>query len=111
MTGRSNNGFRCMEENSRNLSLGVRRIMVQVLSLIPGPIIIGAIFDSSCRLWNESNCPSSDGECLIYDNRKLSVRVGIFVIGFSAFGGLMFLMGSIFAGRSNKTSEQVTKIE
>ncbi|XP_052212574.1 solute carrier organic anion transporter family member 4C1-like isoform X2 [Dreissena polymorpha] len=100
-----------VEEKSRNLSLGVRKIMIQVLGLIPGPIIMGTIFDSSCRLWNETNCQSSDGECLIYDNRKLSVRVGIYVISFSALSGLLFLIGSLFASRSNRPIDSVPNIE
>ncbi|KAH3882215.1 hypothetical protein DPMN_006148 [Dreissena polymorpha] len=100
-----------MEENSRDISLGINEIMVQVIDLIPGPLITGAMFDSSCRLWNETSCPSSDGECLIYDNKTLSVRLGIFVIAFSALSGLFFLIASLFASRSNKSIDLVQSIE
>ena len=40
---------------------------------IPGPIIVGALFDSSCLYWQEE-C-GSRGNCWVYDNNDLSLRM------------------------------------
>lgn len=47
----------------------------RLLGSIPGPIIFGALFDSSCLLRNElqEQC-GLVGNCLVYDNHDLSIR-------------------------------------
>ena len=51
-------------------------MFVRMLGMVPGAIIFGAIFDSTCVLWQEQ-CGDSNGSCWIYDNFKLSL--GIFI--------------------------------
>jgi len=48
-------------------------VLVRLLGAIPGPIIVGALFDSSCVYWREE-C-GSRGNCWVYDNNDLSLRM------------------------------------
>ena len=41
------------------------------LGTIPGPIIFGAIIDSTCVLWDINEC-GIKGACWIYDNIKMA---------------------------------------
>jgi len=44
-----------------------------MLGSIPGPILVGALFDSSCLYWQEE-CRNR-GNCWVYDNDDLSLRM------------------------------------
>ena len=39
---------------------------------IPGPVLLGAVFDGSCSLW-QSRCGESRGSCLSYHNDRLAL--------------------------------------
>ena len=47
-------------------------MLFRVLGGIPGPIIVGALFDASCLYWQEE-C-GDRGNCWVYDNNNLSLR-------------------------------------
>ena len=64
----------------------------RLLGTIPGPIIVGALFDSSCLYWQEE-C-GNRGNCWVYDNNRLSlgmfgmstgVRVASVIFAFCAW--------------------------
>ena len=72
---------RCVEDEQRHLSLGVASFISRVLGTIPGPLITGALFDSACLLRNEQQQQCGLlGNCLVYDNFALSVRIVALVI-------------------------------
>jgi hypothetical protein len=50
----------------RSLALGVQSVIWRALGSIPGPIIFGVIFDSSCVYWR--------GNCWVYNNNHISIR-------------------------------------
>ena len=52
--------------------MGIQSVFVKVLGSIPGPIVMGAIFDSSCAYWQEE-C-GDRGNCYVLDNEDLSLR-------------------------------------
>ena len=52
----------------------------QFLGTVPGPIIFGAIFDSTCILWQE-NKGSEQGSCWIYDNGSLAFKLFFTFLG------------------------------
>jgi len=67
-------------------------VLFRLLGNIPGPIIVGALFDSSCLYWQEE-C-GNRGNCWVYDNNHLSlgmfgvttgVRVASVIFGFCAW--------------------------
>ena len=45
----------------------------RALGAVPGPIIFGALFDASCEYWQEE-CDDR-GNCWVYDNKSLSLRI------------------------------------
>ena len=63
---------RCVAENQRTLALGTQSFFWRLFGSIPGPILFGAIFDSTCLFW-QHQC-GRRGNCWVYDNTALSVR-------------------------------------
>jgi len=64
---------RCVSDEQRTLALGLQSMLVHALGNVPGPIIIGALFDSSC-LYRQEEC-GNRGNCWVYDNKLLSLRI------------------------------------
>jgi len=50
---------------------------MRIFGKIFGPLIMGAIFDSTCQHWTQS-C-GSNGSCISYNNSRLSRRVLAFL--------------------------------
>ena len=61
-----------MAEEQRTLALGVQSLVFRALGSIPGPIVFGVIFDSTCLFW-QFDCDRR-GNCWVYDNLQLSNR-------------------------------------
>lgn len=68
--------LRCVPDNQRSYSLGFQFIFQRTLGLMPGPILLGWMFDVNCLFWGES-C-GRRGRCQIYDIWKLSVIITVF---------------------------------
>ncbi len=60
---------------------------------LPGPILFGAIFDSTCRVWQQS-CDVT-GSCWIYDNSSLAVRTLAGVLAFKALSLVFLTVASV----------------
>ena len=60
---------------------------------VPGPVIIGAIFDYSCLVWQD-NC-GSQGACWVYDNAALSWRLFLVCLVVNVTSGLFFFISVI----------------
>lgn len=63
---------RAVAEEQRSLALGVQSVLWRALGSIPGPILFGVIFDSSCVYW-QFDC-GRRGNCWVYNNNQISVR-------------------------------------
>lgn len=80
---------RCVAEQQRTLALGVQSVMWRLFGSIPGPIIFGAVFDSTCIFW-QREC-GRRGNCWVYENSELSERalaigiIGVFLNFFFSF--------------------------
>merc|ERR1719383_981827 len=51
--------LRCVQEQDKALALGVLTVLMSLLAFIPGPIIMGAVMDHACKIWESSeggNC-------------------------------------------------------
>lgn len=64
--------IRSVAEEQRSLALGVQSVIWRALGSIPGPIIFGVIFDSSCVYW-QFDC-GRRGNCWVYNNDHISIR-------------------------------------
>ena len=69
---------------------------------VPGPIIVGAIFDQSCLVWQD-NC-GSRGACWIYDSAVLSWRLFLMNFIVNIFSGIMFFL-SVIIYKPPKTTD------
>lgn len=41
---------------------------------IPGPIIFGLLYDSTCLLWQDVDCEEEDGTCILYNMNRCNSR-------------------------------------
>ena len=64
--------FRAVAEEQRSLALGVQSILWRAVGSIPGPLLYGVIFDTSCIYWQEE-C-GRRGNCWVYNNDSISIR-------------------------------------
>lgn len=64
---------RVVSDEQRHLSLGVQSAIYRVLGSIPGLLVYGAMFDTSCARW-EGAC-GNRGNCILYDSDKLGIRL------------------------------------
>ncbi|KAK8785128.1 hypothetical protein V5799_008508 [Amblyomma americanum] len=62
-------GLRCVSREEKAMALGVQEGLSSIFTYIPYPILYGAIFDSSCLVW-EDKC-GRPGVCWIYDADRL----------------------------------------
>ncbi|XP_045584595.1 solute carrier organic anion transporter family member 74D [Procambarus clarkii] len=60
--------LRSVADEDKGLSLGTITVFISLFAFIPAPIIMGAIIDSACVVWN-SSCGES-GNCWLYDSDK-----------------------------------------
>ena len=105
---------RCVANKERPLSLGVVSFCARTLGSIPGPLIVGALFDSSCLLRNElqEQC-GLVGNCLVYNNQELSIRsMSLFAVctGISTILGF-FCWLSYRVPNKKETEEKMLKPE
>ncbi|XP_065898047.1 solute carrier organic anion transporter family member 4C1-like isoform X2 [Dysidea avara] len=70
--------LRCIADEQRSLALGIQSVFVRIFGSIPGPIVMGAIFDSSCAFWQEE-C-GDRGNCYVLDNEDLSLRLFLITV-------------------------------
>ncbi|XP_021348100.1 solute carrier organic anion transporter family member 4A1-like isoform X2 [Mizuhopecten yessoensis] len=80
--------FRCVQPNQRSLAIGVELLVVRLLGTTPGPILLGAIIDSACSVWQET-CGQT-GSCWTYRKFDLGIRLMVWF-------ATLKLLGVIFA--------------
>jgi len=60
---------------------------------IPGPLLMGVIFDSTCMLW-QNDC-GTQGSCMFYDNVGLSLRFMSLSLGVSGVALVAMVVGAV----------------
>ncbi|XP_063717511.1 solute carrier organic anion transporter family member 4A1-like isoform X2 [Symsagittifera roscoffensis] len=86
--------LRVVPDSQRSLALGLQWVFVRLLGTIPGPIIVGKIFDSTCLLWNESKACHESSFCLSNDSKKLGLYTFLYAICPMSVG-LLFLFSAV----------------
>ncbi|XP_066961639.1 solute carrier organic anion transporter family member 74D-like [Macrobrachium rosenbergii] len=61
--------MRCTSDEDKSVSLALMTVFLSVFSFIPAPIVMGAIVDSVCLVWDKT-C-GTYGNCWLYDSEKL----------------------------------------
>ncbi|XP_048259145.1 solute carrier organic anion transporter family member 4C1-like [Haliotis rufescens] len=65
--------FRCVPHKQRSLGLGLQLLIARLIGTTPGPVLLGAILDSTCEVWQQS-C-GERGSCWVYSNNAMAYRV------------------------------------
>ncbi|KAL3873140.1 hypothetical protein ACJMK2_036294 [Sinanodonta woodiana] len=94
--------LRCVPDSQRSMALGVSLLIVRLLGTTPGPILLGFVLDSTCKVWDEK-CDGGRGSCWVYDTEDMSIRLMIWWITIKALGITFFLLAS-FVYRAPKES-------
>lgn len=66
---------RCVAEEQRTFALGIQSFCFRVIGNIPGPIVLGAVFDLACIYFRYDVPCMSRGNCWVYNNYQLSWSV------------------------------------
>ncbi len=74
---------------------------------VPGPIIFGAIIDSTCLVWQEK-C-GQNGSCWVYDNGLLSQRVLILAVCIKSLSSFFFIMATVLYKAPPDDTSSMTK--
>nr|XP_026695438.1 solute carrier organic anion transporter family member 4A1-like [Ciona intestinalis] len=83
--------LRCFPQHLRSLAVGVQWILIRTLGTIPGPIIFGAMIDSTCQIWNKRDlCAEGLGSCVMYKNQELSFSLLILSVIYKGASILFF---------------------
>lgn len=72
--------FRSVDKKDKSFAQGVTLMIVSLFALIPGPIIYGAIIDSTCLIWEET-C-GTRGNCWFYNRENFRYLVNVTSVGF-----------------------------
>lgn len=81
---------RCVKDEHKKIAISFQWIFVRLLGTIPGPIILGKIFDTDCLKW-EDRC-NKKGSCLWYNAKNLSRNCFFLTGGASIVGLLLFTL-------------------
>ncbi|KAK2570992.1 Solute carrier organic anion transporter family member 4A1, partial [Acropora cervicornis] len=96
--------LRCVAYNQRAYALGVQFIIQRSIGFLPGPLMFGAIFDSTCMLWGQS-C-GRRGNCLFNDMEVLTDRLGYTAIGFTGIAFLFYFLSFWFCKETIQEEER-----
>ncbi|XP_065220372.1 solute carrier organic anion transporter family member 74D-like [Planococcus citri] len=79
--------FRAVDEKDKSMAIGFTTTVLNLLALMPAPILYGMIMDWTCIVWGD-HC-GSRGNCWIYDIKKLR-------LGFNVTSGAFLFVATIF---------------
>jgi len=71
--------YRSVEKRDKSFAQGVTLMIISLFALIPGPIIYGAIIDSTCLVWEET-C-GTRGNCWYHHRENFRFLVNISSVG------------------------------
>ena len=98
---------RCVAEEQRTLALGVQSLVFRALGSIPGPIVFGVIFDSTCLFW-QFDC-GRRGNCWVYDNLELSNRALALALSGVILNFIFSFLSWLVYPRSKKETKSISE--
>lgn len=82
--------LRCIHEDHRTFSMGLKWMVIRLLGTVPGPVIFGAVTDTACLVWQEEcGKPTS---CWIYDHSAVSRNYFLVAISVKFLSMIFFLI-------------------
>ncbi|XP_033728387.1 solute carrier organic anion transporter family member 4A1-like isoform X2 [Pecten maximus] len=67
--------LRCVSESQKALAIGTQWLLLRLLGTTPGPLMLGSIIDSACKVWQDI-CGET-GSCWIYEKSNMGIRIFI----------------------------------
>lgn len=105
--------YRIHSDLDKTFSLGIMWMFARVLGAIPGPIILGAIIDSTCIVWGKGCHDDSKSSCWIYDSQLYGRNIFLFSTTVN-FGATVFLVLAFLSyqySKKKQNSQTLPKIE
>ena len=65
---------RSVPDNQRSFAMGLQFLILRSCAMLPGPIFVGKILDTTCLIWKTNECGRKEN-CYEYDLDKLSMRI------------------------------------
>lgn len=87
--------LRSVLDEDKAIAVGLMSFLTSLLGWLPGPIIFGLIFDSTCVWWSEK-CDIT-GECLLYDIKDMRLKVHILAVSLRFVTGLIMVAALVAA--------------
>merc|ERR1711935_1011353 len=111
-TGRVGNALvalRCIDVRDKSLSLAFNVVFLSLLGMLPSPIMMGAIIDKTCTLW-QMEC-GEQSNCILYDldlmrTYVMSVTASIMSIGVLFDGAVWYYSKDVVLFSSDENSEE-----
>ncbi|ELU08003.1 hypothetical protein CAPTEDRAFT_187732 [Capitella teleta] len=105
--------FRIVKPEEKSFAMGINSFAMNLFGMIPGPILIGALIDRTCQLW-QRNCNGS-GVCLLFDTTQLrqytyGLATVCFLFPFFLMFPLYYFVSKI-QHEQEKTEKEVKKNE
>ena len=66
--------LRSVPDNQRSFAMGLQFLILRSFAMLPGPILVGKIVDTTCLIWKTNECGRKEN-CYEYDLDKLSMRI------------------------------------
>ncbi|KAK2182982.1 hypothetical protein NP493_329g03031 [Ridgeia piscesae] len=88
--------FRIVSAEEKSFAIAINSFAINLLSLIPGPVIFGALVDSSCILWQRICSTDTRGSCLLYDTASFRLLTHgvtlVFMLASLGFIGVLYAL-------------------
>ncbi|XP_046377706.2 solute carrier organic anion transporter family member 4A1-like isoform X2 [Haliotis rufescens] len=86
--------LRCVPGGQRSLAIGFQWLFLRLGGTTPGPLMLGTIIDSACRVWQDI-CGQT-GSCWIYEKSEMGIRIFVWWILVKGFAVLFFFLAQYF---------------
>lgn len=102
--------LRCIPTKQRTFGLGIQWVVAKCLGFIPGPVLFGKMIDMACVYWQD-NC-GDEGNCILYDNEKLSYHfLAITIVGKALSLVSLLLALLVYKSPTDDDSDGIIKVK
>ncbi|CAG0884629.1 unnamed protein product [Darwinula stevensoni] len=105
--------LKSVKPEDKSMAMALVVVVTSLFAFIPGPIIYGAIIDSTCLIWKEPTCGTGKGNCAFYDSDKFRIALHAWTAGFVAvaliFDVLVWIQSRDLVLYPEKKDDQKTK--
>ncbi|XP_057317468.1 solute carrier organic anion transporter family member 4C1-like [Hydractinia symbiolongicarpus] len=81
--------LRSVPDNRRSFAMGLQFLLLRSLAMLPGPVLVGKIIDSTCLVWKYDEC-GKKSNCAEYDVDRLSLYLSLALSTVSAVSFVLY---------------------